>query len=164
MVPTLTTERLSLRGWRSDDAEPYAEIAADTEVMRFVGGALEPPDAWRQLAVVAGHWVLRGYGLWAVEREGELVGRIGLWRPEGWPGLELGWLLARPAWGHGYATEAARAAMQWAWSELDTDQLISIIAHENVASLRVAERLGMRPLREGGTLRGDRVTIHGIDR
>jgi RimJ/RimL family protein N-acetyltransferase len=163
MVPTLTTERLTMRGWRSDDLEPYAEIAADTEVMRFVGGALEPPEVWRQLAMLAGHWVLRGYGLWAVEHEGELVGRIGLWRPEGWPGLELGWLLARPAWGQGYATEAARAAMEWAWSELDDDQLISIIAHENVASLRVAQRLGMRPLREA-SLSGNRVTIHGIDR
>ncbi len=163
MVPTLTTERLTMRGWRSEDLGPYAEIATDAEVMRFVGGTLERREAWRQLAVFAGHWVLRGYGLWAVEREGALVGRVGLWRPEGWPGLELGWLLARPAWGHGYATEAARAAMRWAWSELDTDQLISIIAPQNDASLRVAERLGMRQLREG-TLRGDRVTIHAIDR
>ena len=163
MVPTVTTERLTLRGWRADDAGAYAELAADPEVMRYVGGVLDPPGAWRQLAMLAGHWVLRGYGLWAVERDGELVGRVGLFRPDGWPGLELGWLLTRPAWGHGYATEAARAAMAWAWQHLDEDQLISIIDPNNGASLRVAERLGMRRLRED-TLRGARVVIYGIDR
>jgi RimJ/RimL family protein N-acetyltransferase len=163
MVPTLASSRLTLRGWRPDDAERYAEITADPEVMRFVGGALDPPEAWRQIALFAGHWLLRGYGLWAVERDGELIGRVGLWRPEGWPGLEVGWLLARDAWGHGYATEAARASIAWAWVNVPDDQLISIIAPENVASMRVAERLGMRPLRED-TLRGHRVVIHGIDR
>jgi RimJ/RimL family protein N-acetyltransferase len=163
MVPTLSTARLTLRGWRADDAGPYAAIAGDPEIMRYVGGALDPPDAWRQLALFAGHWVLRGYGLWAVERDGELVGRIGLWRPDGWPGLEVGWLLARPAWGHGYATEAARAAIEWAWAELEDDQLISIIDPCNTASVRVAERLGMRPLREDA-LRGHAVVIHGLER
>ena len=63
------------------------------------------------MALFIGHWALRGYGIWVVEREGALIGRIGLWQPEGWPGLEVGWLLGRDAWGHGYATEAARASM-----------------------------------------------------
>ena len=111
MVPTLTTSRLTMRGWREDDAAAYAEMTADPEVMRFMGGAIDAGESWRQLALFSGHWVLRGYGLWAVEREGTLIGRVGLWQPDGWPGLEVGWLLARGAWGHGYATEAARASI-----------------------------------------------------
>jgi RimJ/RimL family protein N-acetyltransferase len=163
MVPTLTTSRLTMRGWREDDAAAYAEMTADPEVMRFMGGVIDAGESWRQLALFVGHWVLRGYGLWAVERDGALIGRVGLWRPGGWPGLEVGWLLARGAWGRGYATEAARASMEWAWSELGASQLISIIAPDNVASVRVGERLGMRPLRED-TLRGHRVVIHGVER
>jgi RimJ/RimL family protein N-acetyltransferase len=162
-VPTLATSRLTMRGWRDDDAGPYAEITADPEVMRFMGGVLDLPQTWREIALFTGHWVLRGYGLWVVEREGALIGRVGLWQPAGWPGLEVGWLLAREAWGHGYATEAARASMAWAWSELGADRLISFIDAQNLASARVAERLGMRPVGEG-ELRGHPMVIHGIDR
>ncbi len=107
MVPTLTTDRLTLRGWRDEDLDAYAEITADPEVMRFMGGAIDRARTWREMAVFAGHWALRGYGIWVVECDGVLIGRIGLWQPEGWPGLEVGWLLGRDAWGHGYATEAA---------------------------------------------------------
>jgi RimJ/RimL family protein N-acetyltransferase len=163
MVPTLTTDRLALRGWREEDLEPYAAITADPEVMRFMGGPLDRADTWRQMAFFAGHWELRGYGLWVVEREGELIGRIGLLNPEGWPGLEVGWLLGRDAWGHGYATEAARAAMQFAWSELGAQELISLIAPDNVASQRVAQRLGMQP-RSDYDLRGQLVVIHATAR
>jgi RimJ/RimL family protein N-acetyltransferase len=158
-VPTLTTERLTLRGWREDDLDAYAAIAADSEVMRFMGGPLDRADTWRQMAVFVGHWELRGHGLWVVERDGELIGRVGLIRPEGWPGLEVGWLLGREAWGQGYATEAARAAVHYAWRELGADELISLIAPENLPSQRVAERLGMRP-GEDYDLRGTPVVIH----
>jgi RimJ/RimL family protein N-acetyltransferase len=80
-------------------------MCADPEVMRYLGDG-QPPnrkDAWRQMALFIGHWALRGYGLWAIERksDGRLIGRAGLWRPEGWPGLELGWALARASWGRG---------------------------------------------------------------
>jgi RimJ/RimL family protein N-acetyltransferase len=145
MVPTLTTDRLTMRAWREEDAAQYAEMTSDPEVMRFMGGVLDPEQTWREIAVFVGHWALRGYGLWAVEREGALIGRVGLWQPGGWPGLEVGWLLARSAWGHGYATEAARASVDYAWRELGAEQLISLIAPANTASQRVAERLGMRP-------------------
>ena len=164
MVPTLTTERLTLRGWRDDDLDAYAEITADPEVMRFMGGALDRAATWREIALFAGHWELRGFGLWAVEREGALIGRVGLWRPEGWPGLEVGWLLGRSAWGHGYATEAAQTTVGYAFDELGADRLISLIAPDNVASQRVAERLGMRTEGERFSLRGDPLVIHALDR
>jgi RimJ/RimL family protein N-acetyltransferase len=138
-------------------------MTADPEVMRFMGGPLDEMDTWRQMAVFAGHWELRGYGLWAVEREGELIGRVGLLQPHGWPGLEVGWLLARDAWGHGYATEAARAAVEYAWSELGAHELISLITPDNAASQRVAQRLGMRP-GEDYPLRGMPVVIHHLAR
>jgi len=163
MVPTLTTDRLTLRGWRDDDLDAYAEITADPEVMHFMGGPLDRADTWRQMAFIAGHWELRGYGLWVVEREGELIGRIGLLNPEGWPGLEVGWLLGRQAWGHGYATEAARAAVEYAWRELDVQQLISLIAPDNTASAAVAGRLGMCAT-DDYDLRGTHVVIHRLDR
>ena len=163
MVPTLTTDRLTLRGWRDEDTQPYAEITADPEVMRFMGGTLDLADTWRQIAFIVGHWELRGYGLWVVEREGELIGRIGLLNPEGWPGLEVGWLLGRRAWGHGYATEAARAAVDYAWRELGAEELISLIAPDNTASAAVAARLGMRPT-DDYDLRGQAVIIHRLSR
>jgi RimJ/RimL family protein N-acetyltransferase len=154
-----------LRGWREADFEAYAGMAADPDVARYVGGALGRADAWRQMALHAGHWALRGYGNWAVERrsDGVLVGRAGLWMPEGWPGLEVGWALARHAWGSGYAAEAGRAAIEWAWAELGVPRVLSIIHPDNARSIRVAERLGMRLLRED-SLRGKPVRIFAIDR
>lgn len=161
LTPRLETDRLLLREWHDEDLDAYAAMYADPEVTRFLGGPIGREDAWRRVAMLAGHWVLRGYGLWALERreDGRLVGGAGLWRPEGWPGLELGWTLARDAWGHGYATEAARAAREWARVELGARELISIIAVGNAASRRVAERLGMA-VREEREFRGIDVVIY----
>jgi RimJ/RimL family protein N-acetyltransferase len=104
--------------------------------------------AWRNLAMMVGHWSLRGYGLWAVEERasGALVGRVGFWNPDGWPGFELGWMLRRSFWGNGYATEPARAALRFAFTQLHQPQVISLIHPDNAASIRVAERLGERRL------------------
>jgi RimJ/RimL family protein N-acetyltransferase len=90
-----------------------------------------------------------------------VIGRAGLWNPEGWPGLEVGWKLAREAWGQGYATEAARAAIEWAWTELRVPGLISVIRPENARSIHVAERLGFAPGREE-TVLGVGVVIYEI--
>lgn len=164
-VPRIETERLLLRGFRAYDVRPHAEMCADPEVMEFLGGVAEAPHAWRALALHAGHWELRGYGNWALERrsDGAFIGRAGFYNPEGWPGLELGWALARPAWGDGYATEAARAAIAWAWSALDAERLIAIIAPGNVRSERVAARLGFAPQRDW-ELNGQPLVIHGLER
>ena len=110
---TLETERLRLRMFRETDLDAYAAMSADPEVMRYLGATGEPltrREAWRQMAMFLGHWQLRGYGVWVVEERasGALVGRIGLFNPDGWPGLECIWTLARGAWGKGYATEGAR--------------------------------------------------------
>ena len=142
--PTVETERLVLRGWRTEDFEHYAEFAADPEVARFLGGVQSREDAWRSMAMVIGHWVLRGFGFWAVERksDGAFVGRVGLWQPEGWPGLEVGWTLARPFWGHGYATEAALACRDYGFRTYPVDRLVSLIAADNVRSQAVAGRIG----------------------
>ena len=142
--PRLLTERLLLRGYEPRDVAADAAVARDPEVQRHLGGVKDDYAAFTVLATHAGHWALRGYGEWVVERreDGAFLGRVGLWRPPGWPGLEVGWKLARAAWGGGYATEAARAAIGWAWTTQDVEELISLIVPDNAASQRVAERLG----------------------
>lgn len=150
MIPEVVTERLRLRAFRDDDLDAFAATMADEETTRFIGGVADRRQAWRLLALFAGHWELRGFGPWAVERreDGRLVGRCGLWYPEGWPEIELGWTLSRDAWGHGYATEAALASMDWAADTLGLTRVCSLVAGENERSVRVAERLGMAPERE----------------
>lgn len=142
--PRLRTARLVLREFRPEDVAPHYEMSKDPEVMRFLSPVTNPYDAFTALATHAGHWALRGYGGWIVERaqDGEPLGRVGLWHPEGWPGPEVGWKLGRAAWGHGYATEAAAAAIGWAWTALGMTELSSMIDPRNTASQRVARRLG----------------------
>ena len=163
---TLETERLILRQWREADFEPYAEICADPEVMRYLGGKpFTRLEAWRHLAYLIGHWQLRGYGHWAVEERssGKMIGRLGFFNPEGWPGFEIGWTLSRESWGKGYATEGARRALHHAFTEMGRDHVISLIHPENKASIRVAERLGEKV--EGKTeIVGIDVLIYGISR
>lgn len=149
-IPVVETERLVMRGWTQGDFDAYAASNADAEVQRFLGGPQDREQSWRSLAAHIGHWRLRGYGQWALERrdDGRVIGRAGLWNPEGWFGVEVGWKLDRDAWGNGYATEAAAASLEWAWRNLDVDRVLSVIAPENEASLRVARRLGMGKLRD----------------
>lgn len=165
-MKSLETERLILRMWRAEDFDTYAAICADAEVMRYLGGkTLTRHEVWRSMAFHVGHWHLLGYGHWAVEEKssGRFVGRIGFLNPEGWPGFEVGWTLARECWGKGYATEGARAALDYAFKEMGREHVISLIHPDNAASIRVAERLGER--REGETdLFGTYVHIYGISR
>jgi RimJ/RimL family protein N-acetyltransferase len=163
---TLETERLILRQFRESDTDAYAEMCADAEVMRFLGGrVMNRQEAWRNMAMVLGHWRLRGYGFWAVEekRTGALVGRVGCWRPEGWIGLEVGWTLARKFWGRGFATEAARASLGYAFGHLNQTRVISLIHPDNLPSIRVAERIGEQRVGEGEVM-GIKVSVYAITR
>lgn len=148
-IPRLATARLLLRGFEPRDVEPYLAMMADPEVTRHLGDGRPLPraDAWRQLAMIVGHWALRGYGLWAVEERatGAFLGRIGCYEPEGWPALEVGYALARPAWGRGYAREGAAAALAHARDVLGRAEVVSIIRPANAASARVARALGAAP-------------------
>jgi RimJ/RimL family protein N-acetyltransferase len=145
-IPRLTTARLTLRGFEARDADAYAAMMADPDVTRYLGDGrpLARADAWRQLAMFAGHWMLRGFGVWAVEERatGAFIGRIGCFEPEGWPGFEVAYTLARPFWGKGYAREGAGAALAHARETLGRDRIISIIRPANAGSIRVAEALG----------------------
>jgi len=163
----LTTARLRLRQFTETDLDAYASLCADTEVMRYLGdrGPLSREDAWRQLAMLAGHWTLRGYGMWAVEElsSGAFVGRVGLHYPEGWPEREVAWALAREYWGRGYAYEAAVAALRVAFEKLDWPRVVSLIAPLNLRSIRLAERLGER-FERTVRVRGHDVALYALDR
>jgi RimJ/RimL family protein N-acetyltransferase len=147
IVPVVETERLTMRGFTNDDLDQLAAISADPEVTKWVGDeeGLSREDTWRRMAYWVGHWELRGFGQWAlIEREtGLLVGRAGLLEPEAWPGVEVGWLVAREHWGRGFAPEAGRAAIEWGREELGLTHVISLIEDANERSARVAEKLGM---------------------
>jgi RimJ/RimL family protein N-acetyltransferase len=153
--------------FEESDLDDYAAMCGDAEVMRYLGDGvpLSRAEAWRNMAMVLGHWSLRGFGLWAVEerRSRRLAGRVGCWQPEGWPGLEIGWTLHRDFWGRGYATEAGRTALEYAFSRLEKTHVISLIQPANGRSIAVALRLGMR--REYDTeIMGRNVEVYGIRR
>jgi RimJ/RimL family protein N-acetyltransferase len=166
-VPALETERLRLRGFTEDDTEPLFAMAQDPDVVRYIGDRRSPTrqETWRAIAGYLGHWALRGHGLWAVEERasGELVGRIGILNPLEWPGPEVAYTLGRRWWGRGYATEGARAALDWGFANLEVDELISLIDPANAASIAVATRLG-ETLRGEHDLWGNRVLVYAIGR
>jgi RimJ/RimL family protein N-acetyltransferase len=146
------TDRLLLRRWSPADADPLAAMNADPEVMRFIGGgrSLARADSDALLERFESEWHERGFGLWAVEERaapGVLVGFCGLtvpmFLPAVLPAVEVGWRLARAAWGRGIATEAARAALSWGWEQLEVREILSIVDPANTRSLRVCDKLGM---------------------
>ncbi|MBY5934563.1 GNAT family N-acetyltransferase [Tateyamaria omphalii] len=142
-APKLETERLILRAPDLSDFDALADFYTSPRAA-FVGGPQSRELSWRALAQEAGHWVLRAFGRWTlIEKDTQApVGIVGLWHPEGFPERELGWDLFNGATGKGYATEAARAARDYAYNTLGWTTLTSLIAVENHNSARVAERLG----------------------
>ncbi len=143
---TLETERLRLRMLEERDLDALAEMFSDPETMRYLGEGkvFNRNETWRSISSTLGHWLLRGYGMWAVDSKesGELVGRVGFLDAEGWPGFELGWIVAKPHWGKGYAFEAAKVAYDYAIGPLQRDRVISLIRLGNDRSVRVAQKLG----------------------
>ncbi|MEU0429968.1 GNAT family N-acetyltransferase [Streptomyces canus] len=160
----IETERLLLRPLRAEDVDAFVALHDDERVSRFVG-AYSHQQALERLASVEQQWADRGHGLCAVELKssGEFIGRVGLNYWEIFDEVELGWTLKAEAWGHGYATEAARACLDWGFATLDEPYFISLIRPGNTASVRVAERLGLAPLRED-ELFGNPVTVYSVDK
>jgi RimJ/RimL family protein N-acetyltransferase len=154
--PVIETERLKLRRWCGADVEPNTAMLGDPGTARFITSDGKPvTDAlvgWRNAAIMAGHWVLHGVGMFVVEEKQtrRFVGRVGPWSPPGWPGFEIGWGIARAVRGKGYAVEAARAAIDWAFATYEIDEIIHCIDQENIASQGVARRLGAEKGRQIG--------------
>ena len=148
----LRTERLILRRWRPEDQEAMAAINSDPAVTEFLNGRMDAAETAAFLDRTRKHWAEHGFGHWAVEPldgplAGELIGFVGVAYPGYLPELaarpELGWRLAAPSWGKGYATEAALAARDDAFGRLGLGELISIVHPENERSRRVTTKVGM---------------------
>lgn len=142
-APTISAERLALREWRDSDREPWAAMNADPLVREFFPSVLTRAESDESFDRISSGLVERGWGLWAVEHEGEFLGFTGLAQPEFRPEREIGWRFARSAWGHGYATEAARAVLDHAFTALDLPEVVSFTTVANVRSRAVMERIGM---------------------
>ncbi|HEX4817898.1 MAG TPA: GNAT family N-acetyltransferase [Nonomuraea sp.] len=145
----METERLIMRRWREEDREPFAAMNADPEVMEHFPAPLTREQSDAFVDRIERQFDERGYSLWALEERatGRFIGFTGLaWQAFDAPFLpaaEVGWRLTRPAWGHGYATEAARRAVAYAFAEAGLDEIISMTAATNARSRAVMERLGM---------------------
>lgn len=142
--PTLETDRLLLRVPKDEDFTNWVEFMGDEESSRYIGGLQTPPLVWRGMAQMAGSWALHGFGMFSVieKMTGQWVGRVGPWRPHGWPGSEVGWGIVRSRWGRGYALEAATASMDFAVDELGWQDIVHTIDPANTASQALARRLG----------------------
>jgi RimJ/RimL family protein N-acetyltransferase len=146
----LATERLVLRAWRDTDLAPFAALNADPRVMEHVAAALSPVESAAMVERIRRHFASHGFGLWAVEVPGvaEFIGFAGLVRvpfaAPFTPAVEVGWRLAAEHWGRGYATEAARRALEVGFAQLELEQIVSIAMTANQRSRRVMEKLGMR--------------------
>lgn len=153
-IPTLTTERLVLRPWRDSDLEPFAALNADPAVMEHFPATLTTAQATALAEGIREDMAERGFGWWAAEAPGvaPFIGFIGLSVPEfgahflppGKRVVEVGWRLARAHWGHGYATEGARACLRFGFQELRLPEIVSFTAVQNTRSQAVMQRLGMR--------------------
>jgi len=156
----------------ADDAEPFVEIHQDPEVIARRQVTLTSPPGGievgaRNVDRMLRHWDRRGYGQWAVVEKAtaRVIGCVGYLQPDDWPGVDLGWIMRRSRWGNGFATEAAGAALEWAWSSSPLDHIMSLIDHDNAASIRVATKIGEQFEGEGvSPFSGERVLIYGIRR
>ena len=147
--PRLETDRLILRVPVAADFDGYAQMFADEDNVRHIGGKLARGAAWRRFLQMPGAWLVQGFAMFSVidKTSGEWLGQCGPWQPDGWPGTEVGWSFRRSAWGKGYAREAAVAAVDWAFANLGWSDIIHCIDPDNAASQALAQRLGSRILR-----------------
>ena len=150
--PILTTARLRLRQWREEDLAPFAALNADPQVMEFFPKVLTRAESDAVAGRIRDHFARHGFGFWAVEAPGvaDFVGFVGLAVPSFeahfTPCVEIGWRLAREHWGHGYATEAASAALAFGFGDRALEEIVAFTVPANIPSRRVMGRLGMRRL------------------
>ena len=143
------TERLVLREWTDDDIEPFAEMCADVEVMRHFPSVMTRDETVEMVAAIRSRFTDQGYGLWAVEHDGRFIGYVGLnstgpaFVTSFSPCREVGWRLARHAWGRGFAAEAARESLRIGFEEHGLDIIYSWTTRANIRSENVMKRLGM---------------------
>ena len=144
-IPTLETERLIMRSFAGGDLDSMTEFFAD-EGSFYYGGPLKAEDAWRRLATYAGHWILNGFGEWALEEKssGKFVGFCGPWKPAGYAEPEIAWALLKRYYGKGYAREAAVMALKFVYETLGWPTAMSLIEPGNAPSVKLAERLGAK--------------------
>ncbi|WP_299686273.1 GNAT family N-acetyltransferase [uncultured Tateyamaria sp.] len=143
-TPTLTTDRLRLRGFQPSDAEAFVAYF-QSDRAAFTGGPMTAKAAWRHLATNMGHWALRGFGMFAATRHDsdDIIGMFGHWFPHGWAEREVGYVLFNAAdEGRGIASEAVRACITHAYDTLGWDTAVSYIDPNNAASIALAERVG----------------------
>ena len=147
MIPTLQTERLTLRQPAADDWPVFWEFF-QSDRSSFLGGPMDLPECWRKFAAELGHWQIFGCGMWAVTRTGEdtILGLVGPWTSPDWPETEVGWMIFDPSIeGTGVAAEAAKASIAHAYEILKWDTVVSYVAPGNDRSARLAEKLGAVP-------------------
>lgn len=144
LIASIQTERLTLRAPVNTDFPVYRDFYADADASAAYGGPLPAHLAFRKLAADLGHWQLRGYGMWSVEEKtsGEMVGGAGLVWPEGWPRPELTWWIIPSARRKGYALEASRAVIAYAYEDLQWAQVETHMNDENEAARNLAQKLG----------------------
>lgn len=140
----IETDRLVLRLPLREDFDAYAEMMADEETARYIGGHMARAAAWRKFLQMPGAWAIQGFAMFSIveKASGAWIGQAGPWMPEGWPGTEVGWALRREFTGRGYALEAATAAIDWAFDTLGWTEVIHSIQLPNKASIALAEKLG----------------------
>jgi len=167
-APRIETERLILRAFRAGDLDPYAATLADEEVMRHMGGKpMIREDSWRRMLGGIGMWTTLGMGPWAVERksDGAMVGHCGFFQfhRDMQPAIlgepEMGWIFDRSVHGQGIAYEACAAALVWAEEAIGADSYPAIIDLDNVASIKLAERLGF-VRQPDGIYRGEAIAFY----
>lgn len=143
MIPTLTTNRLTLRGQTTADAAAYTAFFADPDASGQYGGPLRADQAYSRMAGDLGHWLLKGFGKWMLDlADGTTIGGCGIVAYDGWPRHELTWWLLPAYRGQGYASEASRAAITFGYDKLGLDPVETHMRDDNSAARAIAERLG----------------------
>ncbi|MEO0495775.1 MAG: GNAT family N-acetyltransferase [Pseudomonadota bacterium] len=145
-IPTLETQRLRLRGLAETDLDGFASIYSDAENARFIGGVVSRHECWRKIALMIGHWHIRGWGIFALESKanGQFIGYCGPWRPDSWQHDEIAYSLVPGQSGKGLAAEAARRAIRFAYESCGWAGAVSYVDAGNEASRRVAQKNGAR--------------------